>query len=453
MIDKGVILLYNISKHPILKGKDTNMPKTVRHLSAIALMIALSLVLSSCGVFFFSYDADLPNTPDKEDIPDIESPDPPEPELPEILDFGFADTFDPAAMLSLLHGYDFGSSYVIIAMTSRDSSMFTSSELYLDSGIYERNKALESTFNFKFSKINEDSETLLKNIKDRIKSGENYADILTMSLSSAYKFADAGLLDDLTKLPFINTSHEYFSQSSDLGLDGNYFVAGSASYLPSQTRVLFFNRSELEKLEKSTPYSLITSKKWTWDALLGYLSNDTTLSTEQDLASLISATVRNTDEIKRTKAKELSESFSALSVTEKAKESFVSGDSLFYLGTFADLTDFMDSENPIGIMPLPLFEEGDSYSNIRLASEVTVFACPKNSSDSERSAFLISAINAASNDYVESVFCRISQKGMLSDNGSQLSLGYIYTADTVIIYPDGHPNAPVEEEVGETEES
>jgi hypothetical protein len=94
-------------------------------------------------------------------------------------------------------------------------------------------------------------------------------------------------------------------------------------------------------------------------------------------------------------------------------------------------------------MPLPLFEEGDDYSNIRLASEVTVFACPKNSSDLERSAFLISAINAASNDYIESVFCRISKSGMLSDNGSQLSLGHIYGADTVIIYPEGHPKAPV----------
>ncbi|MBQ8741917.1 MAG: hypothetical protein IJZ03_00960 [Clostridia bacterium] len=428
------------------------MSRSAKTTSAIALFIALSLLLCSCGVFV-SYELKIPDSVDKDDINDLPDPEKVTPDTVETIDFGFTDTFDPTKMLSLLHKYNFGFDYITIAMDIEDCAMFTHSELYIDSGIYERNSALEDTFSFKFSKINEDADTLLKNIKSASGSSENYADILAISLGEAYKLEEANLLTDLTGLPFISTNQDYFSESADLGLDSVYLLAGSASYLPSQTRVLFFNRSELKKLEKSSPYSLITSKKWTWDALLTYLSEDATLSTEQDLASLIGATVRNGDEIKKAKAKELAESFSALSVTEKAKESFLSGTSLFYLGTFADLTDFMDPENPVGIMPLPIFEEGDSYSNIRLASEVTVFACPKNSSDIERSAFLISAINAASNDYIESVFCRISKNGMLSDNGSQLSLGHIYSADTVIIYPEGHPKAPVTEEEPEDTET
>ena len=149
---------------------------------------------------------------------------------------------------------------------------------------------------------------------------------------------------------------------------------------------------------------------------------------------MVVATVRAESEAIKADAKALADKLKEVTVKDKAKEKFLAGEALFYLGTLADIVDISKSELSYGLLPIPVFSEGDSYSDVHDAKNVTVFACPQSAFDIERSAFMMSAIAEVSTGSRSSAFSQIVESKLLRDNGSFLSLGYIFTADIKIIY-------------------
>ncbi len=411
------------------------MQKFTKLTATLSVLLILCLMLSSCS-FYRSYSINLPDTPNAEDIKDIPTPDSSLPDAPEKLDFGMVNTFDPKRALENLYAYDYAFNYLTFATSSKNSALFPSTELYLDACAYERNKALEEKFSFKFSPLTDKASTLAQDIANAKKNNTAYADIVAVTLADIAQFEGKDILCDISALPFIGN----FADDPYLLIDNEYFVANEASILPSQTRVLFFNKSLLEKSGEDLPYLLLSSKKWTWEALSNYLENGGKLATSDNINKIIEATVKISDTEDEEedkiaeKVKALIDSVSASVVKEDAKSKFLAGEVLFYLGTFADIIDITSNDTPCGLLPIPLFEEGDEYSDVHNAENVIAYACPKNASNIERSAFMIAAITQASQGSRANAFSKILDGSLLRDNGSRLSLGYIFNADTKIIY-------------------
>lgn len=410
------------------------MQKKVKLSALLSVLLIVSLTFSSCGAFYITHKVKLPYSQSADDLSEITPPEAYTPELPDKLDFGITNAFDPKKSLEDFYNYTYNFDYLTVATSSENNSLFTTTQLYLDSSIYERNKALEEKYLFKFTTLTNKASALAKSITNAQKNNTVYTDIVAVALADIAEFEGKDILCDTKGLPFISSTTEGTINNKTFSLESDAFIASEASILPSRTKVIFFNAVLLEKLGAEEPYSLLSSNKWTWDAFAEYLSLGESLAATEDIAKIIEATVKTEDEANQEKIKALSETISAHTVKDDAKNSFLAGKSLFYLGTFADILDITSQENACGLLPIPLFEEGDQYSDVHNAENITVFACPKNASDIERSAFILTAISAASKGSRANAFSQILDNKLLRDNGSRLALGYIFTAEIEVVY-------------------
>ena len=411
----------------------------------LSVLIIMSLMLSSCGVLYFTYEADAPSIPNADGLEDIKDP-----ENPDIsgslnaVDFGFTNKFDPATVLSRFHPYDFEGAFVTVATSSDKCTLFPNTGLYVDSNLYSSASVLQDKFNMSLTKFSSELEELVKTLENAEATGNNYADIVALPLSAVPSFEGKDIFVKISSLPFIDESAEYFSENKNYQITGDYFIGGSASYRISDTKVIYFNTELMKSLGVESPYSLTSAKKWTWDKLCEYLSSGKYFAAEEDILPIIKATVKNAGEKSDAKAAALAEKLNASLISENAKEKFLGGEALFYLGDLADASDFSKTDTVFGLLPIPLFEEGDDYSAVRHSDDITVFACAKSSPDHERAAFIISAINAASHGAMESLYLTVTENSFLRDNGSNLSLGYICAAETAVVFPEAEGDTETE---------
>ncbi|MBQ1225495.1 MAG: hypothetical protein IIX75_00225, partial [Clostridia bacterium] len=122
-------------------------------------------------------------------------------------------------------------------------------------------------------------------------------------------------------------------------------------------------------------------------------------------------------------------------ISENAKEKFLGGEALFYLGSLGEASELNSSDSIFGLLPIPLFEKGDDYKRFHHSDDITVFACAKSTPEFHRSALIICAANAACYGSFESFFFTATKSNFLRDNGSNLSLGYICSGENAVIFP------------------
>ncbi len=410
------------------------MQKKIKLSAVLSVLLIISMTFSSCGAFYSSHKVKLPYAQSADSLTEITPSKPHAPKVPEKMDFAISDTFDPKKSLEDFHNYNYNFTYLTVATSSENNSLFTNTQLYLDSSIYERNRVLEEKFSFKFTTLTNKASSLAQSISNAQKNNTAYTDLIAVSLADLTSFEGKNLLCDLSSLPFIGTSDDHAVNNETFSLESDIFIANEASILPSQTKVIFVNTALIDELGADSPYTLLSSKKWTWDALAGYLALGGKLAAADDIAKIIEATVKTDSEENPEKVMALAETLNASAVKNNAKDSFLSGESLFYLGTFADILELTSQETAYGLLPIPLFEEGDEYSDVHDAKNITVFACPKSASDIERSAFILTAIAAASKGSRANAFSQILDNKLLRDNGSRLALGYIFTAEIEVIH-------------------
>jgi hypothetical protein len=238
---------------------------------------------------------------------------------------------------------------------------------------------------------------------------------------------------------------DYFAENKNFGITGEYFIGGSASYQISDTEVIFFNTELIKSLGAVSPYSILSSKKWTWDKLCEYLTFGKGFPSKEDILAVMKATADEKSEDTDTTAAALAEKILPSVISENAKESFLNGEALFYLGSLAEANEFSKTDTVFGLLPIPLFEEGKEYRSLHHSDDITVFACAKSSPDLERAAFIISAANASCYGSMESLFFSVTENSILRHNGSNLSLGYICSAEISVIFPEVESETPNEE--------
>ena len=410
----------------------------MKKLSFILISLILCVSLTSCSAFGIAQKVTLPYSPSADSLKSPEMPSVELPSVPEAIDFEIYDTFDPVGALSKMYAYNYNDQYITVATSRQDSSFITGSGLFLDNCVYERNSTLETSLHFKFSALNEkDTETIIKNLETAQKNRTKYTSVFAIPLSDVSLFDGKDVLYKVSSLPFMGNADSYEINNSTALLENDYFILSEASILPSRTRVVFFNTTLMKtaSIKKADPYTLISSKAWTWEALEKYISKTHPLVTSDDVSALVNATILEASEENTAKAAKIIEKIAAS--TEKfddPKKNFLNGNALMYIGTLADIAEISESDIDFGILPIPVFEEGDNYSDLHSASDVTVYAVPKGVNDAEEAAFIISAIAECSAGSRTNAFAQILESKMLTTNGARLAFGYIFTADIKIIY-------------------
>jgi hypothetical protein len=409
------------------------MRKTLKITALLSILLITSLLLSSCGVFYFRYEAE--SVPNADALEDIDGPLPPIINSPSHVDFGMSDSFNPEAMLERFHSYNFDGALVTVATSGDKNPLFPDSGLIADANLYTVSGALQEKFDISLTKFSSELKDLIKTLDTAHSSGNNYADIVAIPLSAVPSFEGKNIFYKISSLPFINGDAEYFSENENLEITGEYFIAGSASYRISDTKVIYFNTEMLESLGAKSPYTLLSSKKWTWNRLIDYLSLGKGIAAQDDIFSLIMATSDEKSRAVDTVAAYLTEKIAPSLISENAKDKFLGGEALFYVGTLGEIDELNKSDTAYGLLPIPLFEDGDDYKRFHHSDDITVFACAKSSPDPERAAIVISAANASCYGSFESFFFTATKNSFLRDNGSNLSLGYICSGENAVIFP------------------
>ena len=125
----------------------------------------------------------------------------------------------------------------------------------------------EKTFNCHLENSVVSSYTLYDTIATKLMSGEKVADVITMQLYDVEAFRHAGLLQPLQSLPSLNLEHPKVIQSmvNNFTFNGNsylYFYGNNVYEVDG----FYFNRDMIKELNLTNPYQLVKEKKWTWSA-------------------------------------------------------------------------------------------------------------------------------------------------------------------------------------------
>lgn len=120
-----------------------------------------------------------------------------------------------------------------------------------------------------------------------------------------------------------------------------------------------------------------------------------------------------------------SEADEPITPPSEAYTRFISGESLFYIGRLGELDSFAQTEEVFGILPIPKYNaSAESYPILTDQSVLPVLACPVNVASAAGTGIMLSALNAASCDEINSIFLQSAEE-YVRTNGSFVMLPYL----------------------------
>ena len=323
----------------------------------------------------------------------------------------------------------------------------------------ERNEDVEEQFGVTIITSVSDASTMLSELAQAVAADTYYTDLLMVPVYMIGNFRAADTLINMRTLPFFDIEQPYFNQdSSDMTSGGysTYGVAGHASIAPSSFAAMFMNKTILEEAG-TDPYAIYDSAAagtWTWDQMLGYyeavrnLNGERTANglpayytmTAQNTAErlpdlifkaegnnyvsagrrtvpVIGYTVKSVQNTMDILANIYNDRHAILDSTAGAVNCFSGGESAFLIDYLYIMSWMPGAKADWGVVPLPKGAETDEYRTLISNTEL-VFAVPKNHTNGEVPAIILSALNAASYGYIYDEYVDYHMEDILRDNDS-----------------------------------
>lgn len=341
--------------------------------------------------------------------------------------------------------------------------------------VAERNSALEELLDMRLVGRNVSIKTLSEELKQSSLAGKSRYDILMLPLNEVGRFAYDGLLIDIKSECDIELSRPYFniSSASATSFGGAvYGIGGDGSVMPTSVSAVYMN-TELLRDAGVNPQKLYTDAangEWTWDEFLRCtdavsgiekLNTVTSQSLADSFADMVFTSSGNNylmfDEdgiatvgydpesaenaIGYIKAL-MNDPSAVISSEYNSIGDFSRGKTAFAVEPLYVMSWLVNSYAQWGILPLPKSSEMDSYRSV-MAKDTLVFAIPTVSHDKQKSADVITAINAASEGYIYEQFVRYNMNNVLRDNNSVNMLDIILDSavfDRGITYDERFPS-------------
>ena len=344
----------------------------------------------------------------------------------------------PGYQLQLLADRDFGEQiFLIVQEEGMENAIDPDNDDFSQAFADSRNRLVQSKYNVELAFIKMSREQILTSLASAKSKGTYFCDLLVVSPSLLTELQSKGYLYTLENLPFFQFDSICIRSDATAEINSKwnnvYGVWGDALRQPSQAYSVYFNQSLAEKLNCPNLYQLVRNGQWDFE-MFAYLANSGKYTFQNDIADLLFAAAgkhSSTDE-----GKAILEDADYLSMLDQlsapqvsaegstAKELFLAGKSLFYIGKLGELSEFATIEMQTGLLPLPKYNlEDTSYPYLTDQTELPVFACPINVTSTEGTGILLSALNAASCAELEELFQQ-SAENHVRDNGSALMIPY-----------------------------
>lgn len=142
----------------------------------------------------------------------------------------------------------------------------------LNDAIYDRDQALMEKMNFVFEEnvysAAHEAPTVVKNL---LAAGDDSYDMYVLVDWSGYTLAQNGYALQISDLPYVDVSREYWAQSihKDISIKGNLFFAFGDHNLSTydSTSILLFNKAMSADLNLADHYAAVLEGTWTLDTM------------------------------------------------------------------------------------------------------------------------------------------------------------------------------------------
>lgn len=323
----------------------------------------------------------------------------------------------------------------------------------------ERNEDVAEQFGITLITSVADATTMLSELAQAVAADTYYTDLLMVPVYMMGSFRAADTLINMRTLPFFDVEQPYFNQeSSDMTSGGysTYGIAGQASIAPSSFSAMFMNKNILAEagIDPYGIYESVADGTWTWDTVVEYTEAVKTLNgnrTAQGLPAYYTMTAQNTadrlpdlvfksagnDYVKTGNrsipvigytvksvqatmdvlASFYNDRYAITDASAGAINCFSGGESAFLVDYLYIMSWMPGAKADWGVVPLPKGSEDDEYRTLISNTEL-VFAVPKNHTNGEIPAIILSALNAASYGHIYDEYVDHHMMDILRDNDS-----------------------------------
>ncbi|MGM9636665.1 MAG: hypothetical protein ACI3YK_01620 [Eubacteriales bacterium] len=313
----------------------------------------------------------------------------------------------PEEELSALAEFDGGGSIFLIATLedAPENPIFPGETAPGAAAAAERIKAIEDKYNIQITTYPTTVEELLSELQANILVDGYTTDLILIPAERTGELDSKNVLIDPERIAFFDSDAPYLNGSLSESF-GDYAIFGDALLRPENNLCIYYNLSLAESLGIGSLYSCVESGKWTWEVFADAAAKGG-VATDLPLSYPIAMTygLDYPDLFERDKSlKELSEEYQAIvdAITESIGEkltveeslsAFLSGQSLFYIGTLSDTLQMEPLSDPWSLLPIPAAAEGQDYLTLRdYRQSDFVFLIPKFPYSPERSVQIIAAL-------------------------------------------------------------
>lgn len=441
--------------------------------AALLLILATVLsALSSCGVIIINRpETEAPATtvtPETEGSPEVSgdvtepedtAKEPPETEAPDVeteppTRVEFPSRLEEAEQRLEQLGTSIDISGFDLIYAAADNTadvIFSDEEDPLYAARTNRNAMVEEKYSSAVRTIYQDavtSDKLYEDIRVSVNSGnttEFYLDLLVLSAEDTGRFLSKGLLKDMRSLPFYDINEG--PQGGNIGFS-RYFDLGAGADAPECLYAVYFNRTLLGKDVEMMLYDAALEGKVSWELLC--TASSSLAEKDADMAicgganelpgelapylSGIGFITKNMEGVPKVSVAEgdalliesVIETISGLGFYTPAeggaspRDKFIEGKVPFYLGTLSEMLELYDEKVEWGLLTLPSDKDLGAFCDSR-----PVICIPATNTRLEETSIWLTALNAASGEWMRDQYLSVSIRDHIRDNNSCLVLGKI----------------------------
>ena len=351
--------------------------------------------------------------------------------------------------LASLPDRDYDGTVFFTATPNRDYFDPEDTETVLSRLAVQRNAEVADRLNITMLTDVHNESTMVTELDQAIASGSFYADLLLIPFGKVGIFKATDTLLNMRTAPFFDLDQPFFNRESSQMSSGGYAtyaVAGDATLSPSVFAGVYFNRTLLTDagVDPRALYRSAAEGRWTWDRLLSVLeavktlddvvtiSADSTSERFPDLVfksmgrdyvltgslkvPVVGYTVRTAQQIMDVLEVLYADKSAKLRDAEGAVTAFSEGQAAFHVEYLYAMSWMTNSSADWGLLPLPKATEDSGDYKTLMPEEAQVFCIPKNHTNAEIPAVVLSALCAASDGYIYDAYVDYNMVNILRDN-------------------------------------
>lgn len=388
--------------------------------------------------------------------------------------------------------FDWGGKEFKILVNPNDSSLewrdvdFTSEEQNgepINDAVFNRNVIIEEMFNIKIVPVNADSGTHVGSIRKAVKAGDNSYDLTFNSTFDSSTLAQEGILYDLFSVQNLDLSQPWWDQNAvkDLSIMNKlYYVTGDIGTMYRKSvGIILFNKQMMQDYALGNPYQFVENKQWTMDKFFEMctaVSQDLDSNGKWDdndkygmlgycdiiaiglIGGGVKFATKNTNDIPEItfmneKTVAIFEKFTSIlykpelfwswsksgSNNERSRVMFANGQGLFNWNEFHSIPNLREMETDFGILPMPLYSEGqERYYHSVNPHVAQMMAIPTSNPDAEKTGAVAQHFGAVGKNILTPAYYDISLVGKYArDEESIMTMDVIFNTMT---YDPGYMN-------------